>query len=158
MVRQRDIIQALKPCSEKPKTLCNDINCIPCYKKSFKSALDKIPNIEIVDKNIDPRQILKYSLIEFLFLCLTCSHTFNKKVKSFTQGEYCIYCTSKPIKLCDKEDCKFCPEKSFASHEKSKCWEKKLFKCIKQYDEPSAIYINNDDIYKNHIDSLNLLT
>ena len=35
MVRQRDIIQALKPRSEKPKTLCNDPDCKAYATKIF---------------------------------------------------------------------------------------------------------------------------
>lgn len=121
MVRQRDIIQALKPCSEKPKTLCNDPNCKACPKKSFAGWIPS--TIKIVDKNINPRQILKCCIEVLLFYCMTCKHTFNKKVFSLTRGEHCIYCTSKPIKLCDKKDCDFCYKKSFASHEKSNCWD-----------------------------------
>jgi len=121
MVRQRDLIRALKPCSEKPKTLCNDLDCDPCLKKSFAGWIPS--TIKIVDKNITPRQILKCCIDVLLFYCITCKHTFNKKVFTLTRGEQCIYCTSKPIKLCDKKDCDFCFEKSFASHEKSKCWD-----------------------------------
>lgn len=121
MVRQRDIIQALKPCSEKPKTLCNDPDCKACPQKSFAGWIPS--TIKIVDKNINPRQILKCCIEVLLFYCMICKHTFNKKVFSITRGEHCIYCTSKPIKLCEKKDCDFCYKKSFASHEKSKYWD-----------------------------------
>ena len=122
--KTRALLRAKIPCGNKRKrVLCNDLNCEACYDKSFESVLDKIPNIEIVDNNIDPRKIQKYSQKELLFKCNVCLHMFNKKIMGFTTGEHCIYCTSKPIKLCDKKDCDICYKKSFASHEKSKCWD-----------------------------------
>lgn len=120
MVRQRDIIRANLPCDKK-RVLCDDDDCNACFNKSFASCIPK--NIEIVDKQIDARDIQKYSQKELLFKCTDCNHTFIKKIMGFTTGEYCIYCTSKPIKMCDKEDCNFCFEKSFASHEKSEYWD-----------------------------------
>jgi hypothetical protein len=120
MVRLRDLIRANKPCSEK-RVLCNDDKCDTCFNKSFASCIPE--TIRIVDKNIVPRQIQKYSQKELLFECDTCNHEFNKLIVALTTDEHCIYCTTKPITLCDKENCNFCFEKSFASHEKSKCWD-----------------------------------
>lgn len=141
--KTRALLRAQIPCGDKRKrVLCDDLNCKPCHNSSFESVLDKIPNIEIVDNNIDPRKIQKYSQKELLFKCNVCLHTFNKKIMGFTTGEYCIYCTTKPIKLCDKGDCKFCSEKSFASHQKSKCWD---------YDKnevtPRQVYKNSTEKY-----------
>lgn len=132
MVRLRDIIRANKPCSEK-RVLCDDNECDACFNKSFASC---IPNtIKIADKNINPRQIQKYSQKELLFECDTCNHEFNKTIIALTTGEHCVYCTTKPVTLCDKENCNFCFEKSFASHEKSKCWDYEKNKLI-----PRQIY------------------
>jgi len=120
MVRQRDLIRNALPCDKK-KLLCDNNSCKICYNKSFASSISK--TIEFVDKNLNARQIQKYSQEEYLFYCTVCKHDFYKKIKSITKGEYCVYCTIKPIKICEEEECKFCYEKSFASHEKASCWD-----------------------------------
>ena len=33
-------------------------------------------------------------------------------------------------------------------------WENKLTQCIKQYEKISCVFIDNNGIYKNHIDSI----
>jgi very-short-patch-repair endonuclease len=119
MVRQRDLIRANLTCAEKPKTLCDDINCVICFDKSFAGNIPK--TLKLVEKN--PRFIKKSCKDNMLFECSVCNHQFYKKPDSITYGEYCIYCCAKPIKICNDENCNFCFEKSFASVEKSKCWD-----------------------------------
>ena len=118
--KTRTLLRAKLPCNKK-RILCENDKCKFCFEKSFASCIPN--NIKIVDTEIDARYIQKYSQNELLFKCTDCKHTFTKKVKSFTEGEYCVYCTSKPVKMCDKEDCEFCFKKSFASHEKSEYWD-----------------------------------
>jgi very-short-patch-repair endonuclease len=125
---------------DKKRVLCDDDDCDACFNKSFASCIPK--NIEIVDTQIDARDIQKYSQKELLFKCTDCNHTFIKKIMGFTTGEYCIYCTSKPIKMCDKEDCNFCFEKSFASHEKSDYWDYNKNKV-----SPRQVYKNSIERY-----------
>ena len=139
MVRQRDLIRAQLTCDKK-RALCDDIDCNICFNKSFASSIPK--TIKFVDKNIEPIQIQKYSQKKYLFHCTVCKHEFYKKIKSITKGEHCIYCTAKPIKICGEEDCKFCYEKSFASHEKASCWDYKKNKV-----NPLEVYKKSTDKY-----------
>jgi very-short-patch-repair endonuclease len=142
MVRQRDLIRASLPC-EKKRALCDDFDCNACFNKSFASSIPK--TISIVDKKINPRFIPKYSKNELFFRCSVCKHTFDKSIKSLTDGEYCIYCTTKPVKLCGEEHCDFCFKKSFASYEKAKYWNYKKNKL-----KPIEVYLNS--LEKIHID------
>ena len=51
-----------------------------------------------------------------------CGHTFETVLSAINRGRWCPYCCFPTIKLCDKEDCKQCFDKSFASHEKAQYW------------------------------------
>ena len=55
----------------------------------------------------------------------TCGHEFESILCNILKGVWCSYCCNPPQKLCDKEDCSKCFEKSFASHEKSQYWNQK---------------------------------
>jgi hypothetical protein len=137
MVRTRDIIRASLPCDKK-KLLCENYKCKICFNKSFESV---IPNtLKLL--NTDARDVGKHSQKIGLFKCLTCLHTFNKKFCSITKGEQCIYCTSKPVKLCDIDSCKFCFNKSIASHKKSECWNYE-----KNTLTPRQVFINSTEKY-----------
>ena len=52
--------------------------------------------------------ITMFSKKELFFRCSVCKHTFDKTIIGFTTGEYCVYCTTKPIKICGEEECNFC--------------------------------------------------
>lgn len=118
--KTRALRRALLSCDKK-RVLCSNTNCESCFNKSLASTLPK--TIKIADNNIDPRHIQKYSQKKLLFECNICCHEFDKKIMAITTGDQCTYCTSKPITLCDKDNCAVCFEKSFASHKKSKCWD-----------------------------------
>jgi very-short-patch-repair endonuclease len=69
----------------------------------------------------------------FWFNCPDCLHEFQSS-PHMLQQVWCGYCHKK--KLCDKEDCKYCYEISFASSDKAKYWSAKnsskpryVFKC-----------------------------
>lgn len=77
-----------------------------------------------VEKNkVDISKVKGGSKEKFWFNCEKCRHLFemspNKIVYS---NQWCPYCSIPCRKLCGKEDCKICFEKSFASHPKSKFW------------------------------------
>ena len=139
MVRQRDLIRSQLTCDNK-RILCNNNDCNICFNKSFASCMPK--TIEFVDKSINQRQIKKYSQKEYLFYCSVCNHTFTKQIVALTTGEYCVYCTTKPIKLCGKKNCIFCYEKSFASQEKAKYWDYEKNKV-----NPIEVYKKSTDKY-----------
>lgn len=109
-------------CSNPPKQLCEDNNCNECYEKSFASH----PKSEFwSDKNqLKPRQVFKNSHKSFLFDCNKCYHELNIKLEKISiKNSWCSYCVNQ--KLCEKEECNECYEKSFASHIKSKFWSNK---------------------------------
>jgi hypothetical protein len=110
----------LKNCNETRK-LCIDNNCIICFNKSFKSV--NINPIIIID-NIDSRQISKFSSLKINFKCNDCNHVFISRIFSISNGCSCPYCSIPSRLLCENNDCKSCFERSFASHEKSKFWDK----------------------------------
>lgn len=100
-------------CSNPPKQLCG--NCDICFKKSFASN----PRSKyLVDKTIDPRTIFKCSSSAYDFQCQECMHIFKMAISYINSDVWCPYCTNKI--LCEKEECKICFDKSFASNPKSK--------------------------------------
>jgi len=61
---------------------------------------------------------------KYIFNCDKCPHDFEISIEKLSIGRWCPYCCIPQKKLCgkNKEICKDCFEKSFASHEKSKFW------------------------------------
>jgi very-short-patch-repair endonuclease/DNA-directed RNA polymerase subunit RPC12/RpoP len=80
------------------------------------------------DKNdLTPNQIFKSTHSKFWFNCDICKHTFESALSNITKLKnptWCPYCAN--LKLCNDNNCKLCFEKSFASHEKSKYWNKEI--------------------------------
>ena len=121
------------------KKLCEDIDCVECFEKSFASQ-DK--STYWSDKNEElPRNIFKSSGKKCYFNCNKCSHTnFLIRIADITtNGNWCSFCSNQ--KLCEEIGCVECFEKSFASQDKSKYWSDKnkvfprnVFKlCRKKY-------------------------
>ena len=102
------------------KKLCDKEDCKTCLDKSFASHEKYIFWSKKNDKL--PREMFKLSNKKCLFDCELCKHTFESSLHHIITGSWCPYCANQ--KLCDKEDCKTCLDKSFASHEKSKNWNK----------------------------------
>ena len=96
------------------RQLCNNENCKLCFNKSFSSNPKKI---FWSSKNLkQPREVFKSSGSICLFDCEKCGHEFEKRLADITDGCWCPYCVNQ--KLCDKEDCKTCFNKSFSSSDK----------------------------------------
>ena len=111
-------------CSNPPKKLCDKEDCETCLKKSFASN-DKHIFWSSKNGNIQPRDVFKSSDKKCLFDCI-CGHEFVIQLSQITnKNQWCGYCSNPSNKLCDKEDCEMCYEKSFASHKKSKYWSSK---------------------------------
>ena len=71
-----------------------------------------------------PRQVFKNSHKSFVFNCNIYVHEFEIKLENISlKNTWCSYCVNQ--KLCEKEECNECYEKSFASHIKSKFWSNK---------------------------------
>jgi len=93
--------------------------CVFCFEKSFASH----PNSKYWSNlnDLKPRQVFKSSHKKYKFNCDKCNHIFDIQLNSITnKNNWCNYCSNNI--LCDKEDCKDCFNKSFASHPKSKFW------------------------------------
>lgn len=99
--------------------LCSDESCKICFEKSFASH----PKFAYLDKekhkDINFRMIFRSSNTKYWFNC-ECGHSNKMTLNSVSSGSWCSYCCNPPLKLCDKEDCKNCFEKSFASHPRVK--------------------------------------
>ena len=89
------------------------------FEKSFashpKSAFWSNKNL------LTPTKVTKGTQKKFWFDCNKCCHEFYSRLNDITSSNsWCPYCAN--LKLCEKEDCKDCFEKSFASHPKNKFW------------------------------------
>lgn len=129
------------------KKLCEKDDCKQCFEKSFSShEKSKYWNYE--KNQVKPRDIFKFTHNKYWFNCDICLHNFENLLTNITQGSWCPYCSNK--KLCDKEDCKECYNKSFASNEKSKYWNYEKNKItprdILKFSNKKFIF----NCYKNH--------
>ena len=110
-------------CCNPSIKLCEDKDCIQCFEKSFASS-DKSKYWS--DKNnLQPIQIFKSSGNKYWFNCKNCNHEFDMMLSNISKDNWCPYCSEPCKKLCDNNDCNFCFNKSFASHEKAKYWSDK---------------------------------
>lgn len=106
-------------CSNPPKKLCLYKNCEDCLEKSFAS--NKKAKYWSDKNDLSAREIFKSARKKCYFDCSKCKHTFDIFPNTITNDkQWCPYCGGQ--KLCDDDNCNFCFEKSFASHEKSKYW------------------------------------
>ena len=105
------------------KKLCSNNDCNMCFKNSFASH--KKSN-EFSKKNKEiPRNIFKNSQLRYIFDCNICKHEYNAILGN---SSWCPYCAIPSRILCKNNNCIFCFERSFASHEKSKYWSNKNIK------------------------------
>ena len=119
-------------CAIPVKQLCDKSTCDFCFTKSFASH----ENAKYwSDKNgdVNPRDVFKSSNKKYWFHCDTCKHSFYSALSNVTAGYWCPYCSH--TKLCEKQECIHCFDKSFASHEKAKCWSEK-----NGHDKPRDIF------------------
>jgi hypothetical protein len=106
--------------------LCEREDCIKCFEKSFASQ----PKVKYwSSKNkVSPRTVFRRARGKYWFDCDVCGHEFLSSLCHMGNNlaanySCCPYCES--IKLCNKDECTHCFEKSFASNPKSKFWSKK---------------------------------
>lgn len=74
----------------------------------------------------------KHSSKKYWFNCDICNHSFDISVLKYKDNRWCPYCSKPPKKLCEKQDCKICFDKSFASHPKSIHWNNQNKKPARQ--------------------------
>jgi len=98
--------------------LCDNMECIFCYNKSFISC--EKSKYWSTKNTISPRYVLKKTHSKYLFDCNSCTHLFSASPdKVNTEIAWCQYCSNK---LCDNNECTICFNLSFAIHPRSKYW------------------------------------
>jgi very-short-patch-repair endonuclease len=103
--------------------LCDGEDCDYCFQKSCASHIMKK---NWSDENIlSPREVFLQSNKKMKFYCSKCKHDYITTPTSYynSNNASCIYCAGQ--KLCDKDDCSYCFQKSFASHHYAQCWSSK---------------------------------
>jgi very-short-patch-repair endonuclease len=103
-------------CSNFSTLFCDDDDCGFCYFKSFASH----PRAKYLVNPEEARNIGKGVDKKLEFECPDCKHRYKSRVNVITRSEEgvgCPFCNSD--NLCEKDDCNFCFNKSFASHPKS---------------------------------------
>ncbi len=93
------------------QSLCEKENCQLCFTKSFASFDSAKRNC--IQTNDNLLSIFKNANKKYDFVCYMCYHMFSSLLNSISQGSWCPYCANQ--KLCGKENCKICFDKSFAS-------------------------------------------
>ena len=99
-----------------------------CGKKNCECTFASIPTSSLwhPTKNgtITPGDLAKTkSNTKYFFLCNVCDHAFEKTIFDMSYGRTaCLQCSKRDWKHCKKDDCDYCFNRSFASHEKSAYW------------------------------------
>jgi hypothetical protein len=93
------------------RKLCGKIDCHVCFEKSFASF--DIVKRQCIQTKENLYLVFKSSGKKYDFKCYTCYHLFLASLHLVSKGRWCPYCANK--KLCGKENCKTCFDKSFAS-------------------------------------------
>jgi very-short-patch-repair endonuclease len=121
------------------KKLCEKKECKSCFEKSFASH--EKSKYWSKDNELKPIQVFKFSDKKIIFDC-NCGHKFESVLKSISKNTWCPYCCFPTIKVCGKEDCQNCFQKSFASHKKSKYWnyDKNIDESSNKINPIDAIY------------------
>lgn len=102
------------------RRLCKE-ECDVCYNKSFASS-NRVHFWS--DKNkLKPREVFLASGNKYWFCCDECLHEFEIKLDSIKKNQWCSYCVNQ--KLCEKDTCNTCFNKSFASSPLIKYWSSK---------------------------------
>lgn len=111
--------------------LCGDIHCESCFNRSFASFSDKDKVDSFSSRNkLEPHEVSIRSSKKMLFECKKCNHEFESYISGVTDNEqpkWCPYCST-ITRLCGKEVCEHCLNKSFASFhetEKVNSWSSK---------------------------------
>jgi very-short-patch-repair endonuclease len=82
-------------CSNPPKKLCNDNQCITCFNKSFASHEKSKYWSEKNGKEKTPRDIFKSSGNNYWFDCDICNAPFTISLDHIIRGQWCSNCKNK---------------------------------------------------------------
>jgi very-short-patch-repair endonuclease len=114
-----------KYCKNEKDIICPDENCNKCFHKCIMSIDNwnkyQIWNYEL-NKDINPKFILKESHNKYWFKCIFCTNNTEIIIKNLKNNTFCCECAKK-----FSHKTYIIPyENSFASHEKSKYWNYEL--------------------------------
>lgn len=114
-------------CAIPSKKLCEnneDGHCQTCFQKSF-ACHEKVKYWDRNKNNEHPSYVFKKSAKKCWFNC-DCGHSFDISLHNLCcQGSWCQYCSNQI--LCENNEdghCQTCFQKSFASHDIAKYWDK----------------------------------
>lgn len=130
------------------KKVCDDLSCPLCQETSFASS-HRAQSWVHEKNNGMPRNYRKSSNSIHWFKCDQCEHEFDASLDHITlANEWCPYCAIPSRKSCN-ENCKYCFQRSFASHDKAKFWSHKNDRQPRQVRKSSHDhYIFNCDIHQ----------
>lgn len=115
---------------------CPDKECQICFEKTV--AASDLAEYWSPKNKLETWQVFKVSDGKYWMDC-DCGHTFLAKLTAIKfRGVWCPYCCSAPKKLCEKEDCQQCLERSFASHYRASGWSPKNSLTARQVCRGSA--------------------
>lgn len=107
------------------RQLCpNDKECLWCFEHSFASH-ERAKFWSEKNLPITPRDVKCGTHDYYWFKCGDCNHDFEARMDHVTdkkEPSWCNFCGGN--ELCKDENCLWCFEHSFASHEKAKFWSK----------------------------------
>ncbi|AEA07187.1 putative restriction endonuclease [Lausannevirus] len=106
--------------TKKRGKLCGREECKPCFERSFAS----VENSKYLKEDQgSPLLIARSTHKKFWFECGKCGHSFEARLNSVSNGQFCPFCSNK--RLCSLGGCETCLEKSFASSNKAEFWDMK---------------------------------
>jgi len=129
----------MEKCNGNCRKLCKLKNCQVCFKKSFASS-KKVDLWDHEKNNIKPRDVFLQSNKKYWLCCDKCKHGYQQVLSNaFKCG--CPFCANQ--KLCKKESCKICFNKSFASSKKAILWDYVKNKDVK----PRNVFLRSESKY-----------
>jgi hypothetical protein len=116
-------------CDSTSKRLCNTKDCEKCFERSFASH--ERSKYWSKRNELSARDVFKNSNSSFLFDCNGCGHELTLCPRNINSGQWCAYCNKG--KLCNDLECKYCFQRSFASHPMSLSWSPRNPKSVREY-------------------------
>lgn len=114
--------------------LCKKDDCNHCFDRSFASC--KLLTVlgrkkidcwdDIKNGNTKPRHVSLHCGDKYGFICDRCDHKFDINLANVNSLHWCPYCCNK---LCEKDDCNHCFDRSFASYDDLTLTGKKKVDC-----------------------------
>lgn len=100
------------------RKLCT-LKCDLCFSRSFEST----DNADLWHESniVTARDVFKKSEKEYNFFCKICNHLFVSTPGKMSAAN-CPFCSVPPKRMCEKEDCIKCFEKTIASEELKDKW------------------------------------